>query len=61
MSKSEDERRARLAAALKQNISRRKAQTRARSMGEVKDQADSSENTVCEPAQEQEIEPESGR
>ena len=30
MSASEDERRARLAAALKQNIARRKAQTRAR-------------------------------
>ncbi len=35
MSASEDERRARLAAALKQNISRRKAQSRAREGAQV--------------------------
>jgi hypothetical protein len=39
MSKSEDERRARLAAALKQNIARRKAQDRARSSGSAPDDA----------------------
>jgi hypothetical protein len=51
MSASEDERRARLAAALKQNISRRKAQSRAREAGDDSSEQDhNGEHRASDPA-----------
>ena len=58
MSKSEDERRVRLAAALKQNIGRRKAQDRARSSGSAPDNAaDSSQPLTIDVADDQKAKP----